>query len=48
MKGACNKYGKKIAPWSTTVGDGIKFVRATSMAKKLHLGAPLLVMASSL
>jgi hypothetical protein len=28
-KGAWNKFGERIALWSTTVGDGNNFVRAT-------------------
>jgi hypothetical protein len=30
-KRACNKFDERIAPWSTTVGDGSNFVRATRL-----------------
>jgi hypothetical protein len=31
IEGAHNKYGERIALWSTTVGDGSNFVRATRL-----------------
>jgi hypothetical protein len=30
-KGACNKFGERIALWSTTIGNGSNFVRATRL-----------------
>jgi hypothetical protein len=36
-QGACNKFGKKVALWSTTIGDGNNFMRVTRLLlKKLN------------
>jgi hypothetical protein len=32
---SCNKFGEKIALWSTTIGDGSNFVGKRHMLRKL-------------